>query len=191
MHQGMDFTKLKHVSCGVWHQRISRTFFKSNRLRGGASVDRIWSRTSHRCSIRLRSGEFGGQGKTFNYLFLKPSWTIVAVWQGALSCWKRPRPSGSTIAMRGCMLSATVLRWVIHIKCNIHLNAKTQAFQAENCPEHKTASACILLPSLPLVNDAHSHPPDLKENVIHQTRQPTSIAPWYSPGTFGSGQGTS
>ena len=49
------------------------------------------------------------------------------------------------------------------------------------------------------VSDAHApgHPRDVKQNVIHQTRPPSSIAPWSSSGAhmpivgaFGSGQGS-
>ncbi|ROL52437.1 hypothetical protein DPX16_6121 [Anabarilius grahami] len=46
------------------------------------------------------------------------------------------------------------------------------------------------------VSDAPGHPRDVKENIIHQTRPPSSIAPWSSSdahvptvGTFGGGQG--
>ena len=44
------------------------------------------------------------------------------------------------------------------------------------------------------VNDTHApgHPHDVKENGIHQTRPPSSIALWSVPivGTFGGGQGS-
>lgn len=38
------------------------------------------------------------------------------------------------------------------------------------------------MPSLPQVNDAHEsgHPHDVEENVIHQTRPPSSFAQWSS-----------
>ena len=40
----------------------------------------------------------------------------------------------------------------------------------------------ILLPPPPQVNNAHTsgRPHDVKENMIHQTRPPSSIAPWSS-----------
>ena len=56
---------------------------------------------------------------------------------------------------------------------------------------------CILVPCAPQVSDAHtpSRSHDVKENMIHQTRPPSSIAPLYSfdahvptVGTFGGGQ---
>ena len=57
------------VCCGIWHQDVSSRSFKSCKLRGGASVD--WTCltcTSHRCSIGLRSGKFGGQVNSSNSL---------------------------------------------------------------------------------------------------------------------------
>ncbi|KAF7651609.1 hypothetical protein LDENG_00107270 [Lucifuga dentata] len=65
----MDSTRPLKVSCSIWHQDVSSRSFKSCKLRGGASMD--WtclSSTSHRRSIRLRSGEFGGQVNTLNSL---------------------------------------------------------------------------------------------------------------------------
>ncbi len=55
------------------------------------------------------------------------------------------------------------------------------------------------MPCVPQVSDAHApgHPRDVKENVIHQTRPRSSIAPWSSSdahvptvAAFGSGQGS-
>ena len=111
-HQGMDSSRPLEVCFGIWHQDVSSRFFKSSKLQGGASVDQTClSSTSHRSSIRLRSGEFGGQVNTSNLsCFSNHSWTTVALRQGALSCWKRPQPSGNTISMKGCSWSATMLR---------------------------------------------------------------------------------
>jgi len=62
---GMDSTRPLKVCCGVWHQDVSSRSFKSWKLRGGASMGRTClSNTPHRCSIALRSGEFGGQVNT-------------------------------------------------------------------------------------------------------------------------------
>lgn len=50
------------IRCGIWHQVVTRRSFKLYNLQGGAFMDHTCqSRTSHRHSIRLRSGEFGGQ----------------------------------------------------------------------------------------------------------------------------------
>lgn len=39
---------------------------------------------------------------------------------------------------------------------------------------------CMLVPCVPQISNTHapSHPRDVKQNVIHQTRPPSSIAPW-------------
>ncbi len=93
-------------------------------------------------------------------MFLKPSLNNSAVWQGALSC---------------CEGEDEVCN---SLKChsNIHMNAGPKVSQ-QNIVQSITLSppACLL----PIVHpapissqDAHSpgHPPDVKENVIHQTR---------------------
>lgn len=43
-------------------------------------------------------------------------WTISAAWQGTSSCWRRLRPSGNTVEMKGGAWSAAVFRCVIHVK---------------------------------------------------------------------------
>ncbi|KAG9351058.1 hypothetical protein JZ751_024948 [Albula glossodonta] len=58
--RGMASTRPLKVCGGIWHQDISSRSFKSCKMRGGASMDRTClSSPSHRCSIGLRSGEFG------------------------------------------------------------------------------------------------------------------------------------
>ncbi len=109
MHRGMDSIWPLNMSCGIWNQTISSRSFKSCKLRGGASMDQIcWSCTSHRCSIGLRAGKFGGQGNTLNSLSCSSHcpWTIFTVWQGTLSCWKRPLSSENTIAIKGCTFNS-------------------------------------------------------------------------------------
>ncbi|KAK3554138.1 hypothetical protein QTP70_019066, partial [Hemibagrus guttatus] len=60
--QGMDSTRSLKVCYDIWHQDISSRSFNSCKLRGGASMyPPCLSSTSHRCSMGLRSGEFGGQ----------------------------------------------------------------------------------------------------------------------------------
>jgi len=72
--------------------KILAAEFWSPVLRSGASMDQtcLFS-TSHRCLFGLRSGEFGGQVNT-SLCSSNHSWTIFALWQGTLSCWKRPIP---------------------------------------------------------------------------------------------------
>ncbi len=73
----------------------------------GAKNRNCFFNTSYRYSIGLRSGEFGGQVNTSNLLLCSSnhSWTIFALWQGALSCWKRPQPPENTVCMKGCSWS--------------------------------------------------------------------------------------
>ena len=76
------------------------------------------SSTSHRCSIGLRSGEFGCQVNTTPQTHCCAPKNILNHFCFCffeLSCRKRPQPSGNTVSMKGCT-SATMLRWVVHIK---------------------------------------------------------------------------
>ena len=76
--------------------------YKSCKLRGRATIDRTYcSSTFHRCSIGLRSGEFGGQGSTLNSSSRSSnrSGKKCAVWQRLL-------PLGSTVTTNGCTWSA-------------------------------------------------------------------------------------
>lgn len=47
----------------------------------------------------------------------------------------------------------------------------------------KISQQSILVPGVPKVSDAHAsgQPKNVKENVVHQSRPPSSIAPWSSP----------
>lgn len=84
--QGMDSTRFLKVCCAILHQAIISRFWKSCKLRGGTSMDlTCFSITSHRHSVGLWPGKFGGQVNT-NFLLCSSnySWTIFA-----LSCWKR------------------------------------------------------------------------------------------------------
>ena len=110
---GMDSTRPLKVCCGIWHQDVSSRSFKSCMLQGGASMDWIClSSTSHRCSIGLRSGEFGGQVNTSNLLLCSSnhSWNMFVFLHGVLSCWKKPQPSGNIVSMKGCTWSAAMFR---------------------------------------------------------------------------------
>ena len=111
--KGMDSTTRLNVCCGVSLHDISSRSFKSCRVQGGASMD--WtclSSTSHRCSIGLRSEEFGGQVNTVNWSLCSSnhSWTSFAVWLGVLSHWKKPLPSGKTVCIKGWTWSARMFR---------------------------------------------------------------------------------
>ena len=81
------------------------------------------SSTSHRCSFGLISGKFGGQVNTLNSLLCSSnlSGAIITVWQGVLSCWYRPLPSGYTVSIKGCTWSTTVQQ---HTHPAIHIMSK-------------------------------------------------------------------
>lgn len=60
---------------------------------------------------------FGGPGQ---YL------AVFAVWQTALSCRRRPRPSGNSWALRGCVWSVTVFWLCLDLMCrHSHINSCT------------------------------------------------------------------
>ena len=56
---------------------------------------------AHKFSIGFRSGELPGQFKTINLTFLKKVSIFYDVWQGALSSWKIPFPSGNDCCIDG------------------------------------------------------------------------------------------
>ncbi len=147
------YTPTLNVSWGLWHQDISSRSYKSYRLWGGASVDWIcWSSSSNRCSIWLKSGEFGNhEANTLNtFMFLKQ---FLKHFCSVLPQWKRPLLSeNTTVPWRGCMWSTTIFRSMVHVK---DPHASTQGFPAEHWPDHNTAFV-ILLPPLPQVNDVHA-----------------------------------
>lgn len=92
----MDTTRPLKLCCGILHQDVSSRTFRSCKLWGGASMDQTClSSISHRWSTRLRSGQFGGQVNTLNSSLCSSnhSWTILALWQGSLSCWKSHPPT--------------------------------------------------------------------------------------------------
>ncbi len=93
---------------------------------GPSRIGCVWSGES----VRLRSGESGGQGNILNSLSCSSthSWTVFAVWQGVLSCWKKPLPSGNTIAMKGVYLVCNTLLIVGICQSNIHMNARMPCY---------------------------------------------------------------
>lgn len=106
-----------------WTRKVVSSYLasrsgKSCKLPAGAAAD--WtscSSISHRCSVGLRSGEFGGHSNTLNSLFCSSnhSRNTCAVWWGAFSCWKRPLPWGHTVAMKGFVFGP---QWLLG-RCNI------------------------------------------------------------------------
>ena len=80
---------------------------------------------SQRCSIRFKSSENAGQGRTCTPFWLKKSMVSLAEWACALSCWKRVTSpllrknrtfSGSKISSmyrRAVKLPSTTMSWVL------------------------------------------------------------------------------
>lgn len=116
------------------------------------------------------------------------------MWQGVLSCWKRP--SENTASIKGCTWSATVFKWMICFKVTSTLvrdpGLSSRTLLSVTVSPFSLLASCILLPSLPLViHSGCAH----DENLIRQTRLPSLIFPWSSSdahrpiaSTFGSGQ---
>lgn len=64
---GMDSEWPLKVSCGIRHQHVSSSSFKSLKLWGRTSMNLAYfCCTFNRCSIGFRSGEFGRQFNTLN-----------------------------------------------------------------------------------------------------------------------------
>ena len=126
---------------------------------------------SHRCVIRLRSVESGGQVNTSNLFFSSnQSWTMFALWHGTLSYWKRPQP-GKTVCMKGFTWSATMLRMVLRVKVTSSI---TLPLPACFLPMVHPGTICS-----PGNRPTNTRPStwNIKENMIHRTRPPSSIAP--------------
>lgn len=100
----IDCTRPLKGCCGSWHQYVSSTSLKSCKLRGWAST--YQSSTSHRCSIEVRSKEFGSQVNTFF------STILLFCHYGMLNHPERKRLllPGNTVSMNGCTCSAAMLR---------------------------------------------------------------------------------
>lgn len=102
------------MSCGIWRQDIRSRSFKSS----SCEVGPPWIRPSNRCSVRLRSGEWG-----------------------TLPAEKGQFHKETPLQWRGvCGLQQSLDRWCQY---NIPMNASTQGFPAEHCPEHYTAFADV------------------------------------------------
>ncbi len=104
-HWGTDSTRPLKVCCGIWHQNVSSRSFKSCKLQGWIGL--VCS--AHPTDARL-DWDLGNLEAKSKLCSSSHSWTIFALWQGALSCWKRPQPPGNTVSMKGCTWSATMLR---------------------------------------------------------------------------------
>lgn len=62
-------------------------------------------------------------------MFLNPSWTVLAVWLGTLSCWKSTLPLGNTVTMKGWTWCTTLFRKLEQVSVT-----STSTWMSEHCP---------------------------------------------------------
>lgn len=124
-------------------------------------------------------GNLEDEAAPWTLSFSNHSWTISAMWQSTLSCWKRhchqgiPLISG-VLGLQQCLSrcqSNTCCTWMPGPKVSQQNIAQSIALPPSAC------LLPILLPSA--ISSTVKHPHDVKENVIHQTR-PASITPQVS-----------
>ena len=89
---------------------------------------------------------------------------------GTLSYWKRPQP-GKTVCMKGFTWSATMLRMVLRVKVTSSITLPLPA-----CLLPMVHPGTICSPGNRPTNTRPSTW-NIKENMIHRTRPPSSIAP--------------
>ena len=85
--RGMDSTNVCKTSGVILAQASVRCFQRSSKLVGLAGCSFL-KRISHRCSMGFKSGLWAGQSRIRTRLESKKLHTRLALWQGALSCWK-------------------------------------------------------------------------------------------------------
>ena len=154
--QATDPARPLIVCCGIWHQAVSRKSFTFHLLQSGAFMACSWDpEDSEAISTPLT--------------YCAPqcySRTVFTVWRGALSCFKRPLPSGNTVSMKGCASSATMFR---QCQSNFHVNGRTRRLPSRTWPKapHWPCQppffpSYALVPHLPQVTDTHR--PDHLQN---------------------------
>lgn len=143
-----------------------------------ASMDRTClSSTYHRCSIDLRSGEFGGQLKTSN-LLLCPSnhfWTIFALWHIILL-------KEATVVGECDFHERAILRYVVRVKVISTWMPRPKLSQ-QNIGQSITLSTCLAsfhsrFGAMCSSEKRHKHTHhlhDAKWKCKCQTRAPSSI----------------
>lgn len=106
----------------------------------------------HRCSIGLKSGEFGGQFVTLNFLSCSSnhSWSTFSVW----------RKEATAIREYLCHEGVDMVFSNVYVagmcQSYIHMNARTWGFPAESCSENLTAASG--LPSFHSTSWCHLFP---------------------------------
>ena len=86
---GIDSTNRRIWSCGILPHSCSSACCSLCRVYGaGWRLHTRRSKSSHKCSIRFKSGDLNGQGSTVTLWLARKSTVAQAVWGRALSCWK-------------------------------------------------------------------------------------------------------
>ncbi|KAF4083858.1 hypothetical protein AMELA_G00122130 [Ameiurus melas] len=125
------------MCCSIWQQHSSSRFFMSCKLLGVASMD--WtclSSISHRCSIRLRYLESGGQIRPVLNIFCSVVVCIILL-KEATSTREYRCHEGVYLVCNNVLVGGTC-------QSNIYMNAKTQGFPADHCDP--VAGSLIVLP---------------------------------------------
>ncbi|KAF7656706.1 hypothetical protein LDENG_00037350 [Lucifuga dentata] len=168
----MDSTRPLKVSCGIWHQDVNSRFFKSCKFGGGASMDQTcFSSTSHRCSIGLTLGEFGGQVELF-VMFLKPFLNNFCSVAGHVILLKEAAAIREYRCHEGVDLVSNNVLVGGTCQSNIHMNA------APKVSQQNIAQIITLLPSaclLPIVHPGAISSPDKRytHTAIHMMSRKT------------------
>lgn len=130
-------------------QQLPLTSFLYSALWGTSQV--LGPTYPTKCSITLRSREFRGQVNMLNSP--NQNWTILAMWQSALSCWKMPLPFWGNCFHEMEYWSVAMFRWVI-LQSKIHPKlGKTHGFPAEPCPKHRSFVPSCLVITIWLLSD--------------------------------------
>lgn len=115
IHQRCRIQKMSEgISCSIWHQDVRSKSFKAFMLQDRISMD--WTCSSNislRCSIRLRSGEFGGQDTTFEVFVMFPKPLPEQFLQCGITLLKEATATGE---------------YRVRVR-----NARTRGFPAEHC----------------------------------------------------------
>ncbi|KAK3570962.1 hypothetical protein QTP86_031236, partial [Hemibagrus guttatus] len=140
--RGMDSTRSPKVCCCIWHQDASSRSFKSCKFRGEASMDRTClSSTSHRYSIGLRSGEFGGQHLKLVVVVIKPFLKHFCFVARCIILLKEETAIREYSFNERVYMVCNNAQVGGTCQSNIHMDGRTQGFPAEHYPKHDAAFA--------------------------------------------------
>ena len=117
---------------------------------------------SHRCFIGLGFAEHGAQDDASRYVS-QSSGHYSAVFLPPLG---GPLPLGSAFAMRGCVKSATVFGWVVHISWHPHELQDARFWPAEQWSESRWLTLYIDRIDLSAKEQTHKFTSSLREGQI-------------------------